>query len=600
MKDTPTKGKRAKALMRRSFYSAGPIKRTRNLTQYFQLADRIAGRQRHPSNQAQTKLPKLLSLESENQLKSPDKNSSFLLSQFAFSPSPRKFTPKKLNKTPSKLVTESPSQNTRSRHRSGCFKFSDQLGVLESPKHELKPMPGSPSVRLLQSPISRRQSPCILVEDSAMKNKDESSNKTPEKSSICGSISNGLDSPCHSTQLKVSATPTRRSVRAALFSKSPAPLKMSSPRSYNASPQALLSRFGSPNKQCQSAKLSSPRQQPPGVQDVRNLNKCLIIDQINEMREEQLDKKSQREHRSKNSTPHQKTPSPDPKKVKTPDSFDKWHRRKPRYYPSPAQLKSASNNVCSQPSEVSNPQNCSLGTRSPLRKKRTLILSPERPLESPSKRRRTSRLDSTSSLGKGPLLNSTMANDGSQGFDVNSPLLSSQVSCASSLDYFSAVNDEVFLSKSQTDSHSQPLRECEDMEVADIENGYRLRMGSKENKGSLLKDKTLDRICSSDFQCSGDERSESPIFFNSARKSRRNRNISGDQKLSSIKNVDLDSNFSPGGSASRSPNFGRSPGDKKFSPNVSAKSLMHLMNSPLLGSSSKGETKSKRSLRLQN
>lgn len=193
----------------------------------------------------------------------------------------------------------------------------------------------------------------------------------------------------------------------------------------------------------------------------------------------------------------------------------------------------------------------------------------------------------------------------------------SQNSTVSSVDYFSASNDEVFLS--QNEQLSQ-----EDVEMEDIENSrsvnFDLRTLSQPSKGWFSpRHKTLDRLTSGEFSPSGiiDQRSDSPVF-GSSRKSR-DRNKSGDasKQISGTDNsvvIACKDRESP--STRGSPGFQKSPGNKKYSPVVSAKSLMHLIQSPLL-TSPKNENKnikdlssprsrknvgdrSRRSLKLQN
>ena len=716
IRDTPTKAKRAKALLRRSFYSAGPVKRTRNLTQYFQLADKIAGRQRHTSgNNKQPKLPKLIRAEDPSELKSPAKNSSFLLSQLMsspspakrtprkdifspssgrqtprsvkqtprrlplLSPSPTKKTPRKLNATPSKSVTESPSCHTRSK--------SDGNFIV-------------PSANILMSPIGRRQSPRVLVTDSNTKTAKPSPDKTPMKSPtvkspVCGTISAGLDSPSHNTRIRTATTPTRKSVRAALFTKSPViKSSNSSLDSYrldrtekSSLKTRLMSNYSSPKKlQCdmsprkqlaiEKASILSPRKRQVLENDTKFHKNSVSVGvlETNEIINENLNgnsgKSTEEKLRLENAvfeksssvnfglTPKskkgptiiQRTPSPHKKpKTKTPDSFDKWHRRKPRSsQSSPADRKKSPNKssgcsvihmegtkVSSIPATELPPDNCprmnirscdqeptnteplklnmSQNKEINIRRKRSLIQSPEKSYESPSKRQRLSRLKSFKRDSF-----ASVSEKGSQGFDITGSFSQlSQNSTVSSVDYFSASNDEVFLS--QNEQLSQ-----EDVEMEDIENSrsvnFDLRTLSQPSKGWFSpRHKTLDRLTSGEFSPSGiiDQRSDSPVF-GSSRKSR-DRNKSGDASKqssgtdNSVVNACTDRE-SP--STRGSPGFQKSPGNKKYSPVVSAKSLMHLIQSPLL-TSPKNENKnikdlssprsrknvgdrSRRSLKLQN
>ncbi|XP_021344495.1 treslin-like, partial [Mizuhopecten yessoensis] len=108
--DSPSQRKRTMTMLRRSFYSAGPTKRSRNMVKYFQLADRMAGRP--PVNRLSSGVS-LHDLSAE--FRSPDKNSSLIFSQLIGSPTPPKSTPNKMVVTPAKHLLESPSMHTRSR-----------------------------------------------------------------------------------------------------------------------------------------------------------------------------------------------------------------------------------------------------------------------------------------------------------------------------------------------------------------------------------------------------------------------------------------------------------------------------------------------------
>ena len=710
LQDTPTKAKRAKALLRRSFYSAGPVKRTRNLTKYFQLADKIAGRQRHTSgNNSQHKLPKLISFEDPSKVQSPGKNSSFLLSQLMSSPSPRKRTPRKavmspssgrrtprrlglhypspakqeilaspssarktprkILATPNKSVTESPSMHTRSK--------SDAIFIV-------------PSADVLLSPVSRRQSPRVLVADSSTKRIIESPHKTPVKSSaskspVCGTITAGLDSPSQNTRTRTSATPTRKSVRAALFAKSPAiktcnssigkvdvtgfqkklisDLNHDDRSSANRNSDLKLERKLSANRNLsfmspQKDHILSPRKvqnfsparirskSPSKGQSCKNvglefaegpetlngfITNKVMSETVKKSPEKMVtlrEKSTSNESTSINKcralnfglTPNskqgptiiQRTPSPTKKqKTKTPDSFDKWHRRKPRSCQSspmvrkqsleqgviktaeeklvdmdvPVDLKNQfpieSESAETDPGplrRISSAQNQSLN----INRKRSLMQSPEKLYESPGKRQRISR---TRSIRVDS--HSSQQHCGSQGFSITDSFSEfSQNSGVSSVDYLSASNDEVFLSQ------NNELLSQEDVEMTDIDIKGKVndRTLSQSNKGWFSpRHKTLERITSGQFSPGRgqDQRSESPVF-GSSKKSNRNRNISGENGKTHVDSEDVSvktcsvNTRSP--SSGASPRSGKSPGNKKYSPVVSAKSLMHLIQSPLLKS----------------
>lgn len=603
MRESPTKGKRTKALLRRSFYSAGPVKRTKNLTQYFQLADRIAGRKRQASGSDDNKPAKLLKLEPSSQFKSPDKNSSFLLSQLVASPSPAKTTPRKRNMTPQKLLG-SPSQYTRSK-----LGMSPSIDLYRSPSRRQKI--ASPAPHVMESPITRRHSPRILVADSDVKDGPKSPVATPEKSPVCGVVPFGLDSPSQNTRQKISQTPTRRSVRAALFAKSPATSRRESPFRGTASPRTLLQKFGSPLKNAQE--LGNNTKCSTGQVDGTNLKlSSSHIDNVNDQNEihgqtirplrgkvaQQVCFNNFETEQMSDHPQTVKTP-PGKKMTKTPDSFDKWHRRKPRM----SQNSPSTNKIAMETkidkihgirdivndNKVNMDDSLSARNRGMSRNKRSLVLSPDKTLNPSNKRRRTLK----SELG---------FSTGSQGFDVSSFDELSQMSTASSLDYFSSTNDDVFLSQNN---------ELMDFESTENEN----RSSGCLKNNSILKNKAFDRLqIQSDnvpvLESSQPERSDSPIFGCS--KAIRTRNRSGNfEILNTVSNV---GSFQCGASIEQnSPKPVRhSPGTKKFSPNVSAKSLMHLIQSPLLKSSNTNSNKSdklknshigersRRSLKLQN
>ena len=671
--DSPTKALRAKALLRRSFYSAGPVKRTRNLTKYFQLADKIAGRERHTSgNNTQPKLPKLISFEAPSSEQSPRKNSSFLLSQLMSSPSPAKRTPRKgfLSPSPTKRLTKGLSSSKPSP-----AKHSQRQLVLDSPSTKKTPrkltgtpsktVADSPSTRtrsrydgafvipsaaVLMSPVSRRQSPRILAADSGTKGSEVSPDKTPVKSPFCGTISTGLDSPTQESRLRTASTPTRKSVRAALFARSPVikkcnssitstdvsslktnlMLARSSPRKHLANE---ISSCLSPRKQVANENLSfmSPKKLHCSISPQKSIStRSLEIDSVKDNLTsnpgdptEDLSLKSLSRNESAvfdkcNSlnfglTPNskrgptliQKTPSPSKKhKTKTPDSFDKWHRRKPRSsQSSPACMKKSpekvkplldsSDNINMNISEQNignlEPLKTSLSQNKDfsLRKKRSLIASPDKVEESPGKRRRISRMKSIGLSSRGSV-------QGSQGFDVTGSISElSQNSNVSALDYFSASNDEVFLSQ-------EDRLASEDVEMEDIENYSKanldlLKHSHPSSGWKSPRHKTLHRLTSGEFSPSGiqDQRSDSPVFGQSKKSTPIRNPSSVSSKLISDGATGEDDhvNMKDSPSERESPGFRRSPANKKFSPVVSAKSLMHLIQSPLL-TSPKNERKS--------
>lgn len=633
MKDSPTKGKRAKALLRRAFYSAGPSRRTKNLTQYFQLADRIAGRQRQPSGSNSNKPVKLLSFDAAVQFKSPDKNTSFLLSQLVASPSPAKFTPKKNTNTPNKLVC-SPSHNTRSK-----LGTSPVVDLFKSPRSRCRV--ASSAAHLLQSPISRRNSPQVLAAEYGVKLGPVSTETTPEKSPFCGIVTLGLDSPSQNTRQRTSQTPTRKSVRAALFAKSPASNRNQSPYRGTASPRTLLDRFGSPAKQVPLKVFNVKSPMPKSSFNCKNHDTSSIVTHANnslfkrispqkkplsmitalpsahiswiDSCHSQLPSLSNKLSAEHKTLPGPKTPSPHGKKVtKTPDSFDKWHRRKPRLSQnSPCRNKNQTDyeiqvinqhtendyvNVnqskatsfvknLNQSDDCANAMNVEIGSpkmknrfKGILKKKRSLIQSPDQTVESPCKRRRMTGNDSVGAGSHGN--NSTIFIMGSQGFDISGSCNElSQVSNASSV-----ANDDVFMSQ--------------DTEVMDYEN---IETGSMSKKRLLHtfiersspRNKAVERLFSADIPNElHSDQSESPVFGGSNNRwTNRSRTVSGDVTSQSVVDNNQGNVLSGADSGRASPaHIVKSP-TKKFSPNVSAKSLMHLIQSPLVLSPDSGGRK---------
>ena len=424
-----------------------------------------------------------------------------------------------------------------------------------------------------QRQSSRKRSPRILAAESGVKKGPDVPQTTPEKSPMIGVVSFGLDSPSQNTRQKHAQTPTRKSVRAALFAKSPV-TRNHSPFRGTASPRTLLDKFGSPVK---SRTVGSPVKTMDInsskinriASPLRNDPARLLKTGKNSLSE--VSNFSSRENAAKhygdekNST-ITKTPSPKVKKVtKTPDTFDKWRRMKPRMsQPSPKiqqktivtnqenseiednlilnqskdenhlrkgkTLNQSQENLHENQSEVNETK-----VKGSYRKKRSLLQSPEKSVGSFSKRRRT---------GHDSFI-------GSQGFDVTGSFNDlSQKSLDSSIDYFSASNDEVFASQDE---------KRVDMEIDNF--------GEPSRKRRLLTSE------------SENQRSDSPIFGSRSGKGSLSQVFPEDfemvQKNTRVRRE----------SGNRSPAcLLKSPGNKKYSPNVSAKSLMHLIQSPLLKS----------------
>ena len=488
----------------------------------------------------------------------------------------------------------------------------------------------SPRACLLQSPVSRRHSPRVLALESDVKTGPASPETTPEKELVCGIITAGLDSPCQNTRLRSAQTPTRKSVRAALFAKSPRACRVQSPMKHSYSPRTLALKFGSPLKKnaenlksnvCSvpanisteviSAKMNSDtsKQDVSDNGDIRIKPTVPITNDANNAN-------------SKQNTNVQKTPSPRSKKeTKTPDSFSKWHRRKPRSTQAVHKLKAITETVDfgvskqipqTQKNTVNEIVEYALKpVQGTVRNKRCLLQSPEKlVVESPNKKARVVQVRQSSFVDN--------AKSGSQGFEPTESLGElSQISNISS-DYFSVTNDEVFLSQNQ----NSDIEELTDLDKLNKQKKVRMRRNSsllRSSQGftSSPRRKALERMISSDVEymdTSDNELPGSPIFGAS-----RNAVYTMSKQTESIVSQNSD-NFSTSvdsaiGVASEisSPKLSKiSPNTKKYSPNVSAKSLMHLIqspllkspesklnkNSPLMSPTTKG--RSRRSLKLMN
>ncbi|XP_060062570.1 treslin-like [Ylistrum balloti] len=320
-RDSPSQRKRAMAMLRRSFYSAGPTKRSRNLVKYFQLNDRMAGRP--PVNRLNLGAS-LHDLSAE--FKSPDKNSSLIFSQLMGSPTPPKSTPNKTVITPAKYLLESPSmyQGSKSPAR---FDGTPRKHIVNK--------------RLLESPSmnTRSKSPGFSLGHPKVLFGDGSSfdpvirdhtfgtlTKTPVKE-----ISLVAESPSQNTRSKSTATP--RSSRAKMFLFKSPENKGSSIRSIStniSSSKCLnLSKF-------ESGELLNNKDEENLVScstsGVLNLSQLKVNGAISEICIK--DPEAQSSPRQEGSSCHTKSPvekTPSPRKTagvaRTPGSLDKRPRR---------------------------------------------------------------------------------------------------------------------------------------------------------------------------------------------------------------------------------------------------------------------------------
>lgn len=201
--DSPSQKKRALAMLRRSFYSAGPVSRSRSLTNSLELADRIAGRKSHYAQKTKR--------ESLFDLKSPDRNSSFLFSQLMGSPDSARKSPGKKFSLCQQL--QSPSQNTRSKTPSKLLSSQKFPFQEKSPKRSIK--------KLSFTPVKNSENQGVVIPDSPCLNtRSHTPQKNLSRNTHSGSPAINLFSPSQSTRSKVACTPTRHSVKAKLFMKS--------------------------------------------------------------------------------------------------------------------------------------------------------------------------------------------------------------------------------------------------------------------------------------------------------------------------------------------------------------------------------------------
>ncbi|KAJ8304455.1 hypothetical protein KUTeg_018038 [Tegillarca granosa] len=686
-RDSPSQNKRALALVRRSFYSAGPMNRSRNLTKSFQLADRIAGRQRNTSG---NKSLSSLSQSLLSQFKSPDKNSSFLLSQLMGSPTPPKNTPRKNQGTPLKVaespsvsmpespgfsllrLRDSPALNTRRNKMGNLFdgngdrecsgkgtktprkpELSVSKNLFLSPEQtsrsELSPNRNSVHKKIDNSTPSKTKSVSKNLFLSPSQNTRSKVMSTPTKSSLFDNMDtlnsnnerntpiktesqvskNLYLSPSQNTRSKVTSTPTRSSVRAILFMKSPEP-KMPSQPLEDTSTATYFDRKNSPvikksnivNDSEAIMNTNKVKSVTPSNFENEGLIKCSWVDKDGSIKtisvkgDKMPDVSKSMSFDSTNKTPSPRkrvkldasspcsqNNSPCQTHVKTPTSLNHWPRRKHVNLGNTNDSKLGAV-ACSVNStedrdrvswEISRKQynteqneetfgslqasDLDVTQTRMLSRKRSLALSPES-VSSPSKRKRSHLLQSVVNEEQKHLplsyclhsrimsRQSSVFSDtefSSQGFDT-SLFHSSQNSTDSlgislsqkstgSTDYFSLSNDEVFLSQA----------------------------GDQNQRGKILKD--LQTVSSPNAGRSG-----SPVF-GSGRKIKKHPTARfsmgqafevGPEDVEMV-SMETNSNTSENREASnQTQKF--SPSGRKYSPNVSAKSLIHLMNSPLLKS----------------
>lgn len=630
-KNSPPQKKRALNTVRRSFYSAGPINRTRSLTNSLELADRIAGR-----NTSFTKKSKRQSLFD---LKSPDRNSSFLLSQLMGSPGSTKKTPgKKMSLT---QALQSPSQNTRSKTPSKVMSSQKALFKDKSPRRSIKKLSFTPVKT--EAGILIPDSPCMNTRSHTPGKIDS----TPSKSSI---ISNHLlQSPSQNTRSKF--TPTRHSVKAKLFVVSPEPQMKTKGNSGT-----------SCGKNASNSKLTDT---------------CLDINDVKSKGDKSF--ASVNHNKGDNcSSSSEKTPSPSKKQtIKTPGSLDSWPRKKKwtkiKYEESPQinqkRKETATTDECesvkssrsststsdddevvvrvtdkidSDDKEVNPVQSKSfLIKNQALSSKRSLALSPDAIYESPAKRKcfspsksnavsstqspakrkcfspsksnvlRSTPLDSHESKETEPKLKtlrkrtSNFSPDNSvfspsKRFRSTNQVTDSpkkEVSLHSHLliRNFSNISDGIMSSQgfnindlgSQGSSQSVDILSIAD-DSEEISQTNDAVFTSPIRRSSALSPLNDENITSGSSFC----RTQSPVFGSSKKNKFQNRLRSHDLNVEMNSEENLATIKSPCAKVLSEDDKSKvSPSTRKYSPSVSAKSLCHLISSPLLNSPSVRENK---------
>ncbi|XP_046354739.2 uncharacterized protein LOC124134113 [Haliotis rufescens] len=703
-KVSPSRNKHAMNMMRRSFYSAGPRNRSRNLTKYFQFADKIAGRQQRASLGDVSKCGS--EPRPQTSFKSPSR-SSFLMSQLMGSPSPRHKTPSKSHTatTPKHMVRESPFRGTRSKTPK---KFSKVL-LFDSPKRPLVPVrehessdimmtspskhhrtpkkQGQENVLCAASPsrntrshtpsrsrssthdqnvnsfpvaadnipipstpkrtphrptstpslISPPPGPPLTPQRSILKSSQSSAAKrildlpsTPQRTP---KLSQGLvcESPSQNTRSKMS-TPSRTSVCTALFMKSPK--GRVTPRTKLFSDVRAPSDTGSPCRHVRfddvgDAENTEQRESDVGVTHGKTklsnqpTTRIAFLGMDGSVTSLNLNVPAVTSPASKPEQV-QRTPSPQKQpKVKTPDSFDKWPRRKRRWAsPTPAPCQKENLHAGNSPAKEEGSNTASgreTTTEHNVSRKRSFVetIQDSSTMYSPCKRSKTSWSESISlkdSKDTRYCLHQRVSSLASVYERLPSETNSSMAT--SGLDYFSSTNDDVFLPSGSQGMHSVTLNSSYGQasgqshlhstrnrsQVHSLGRPESPVFGSSPSVSRLLQDQhTISSTSSQGFDVNTEEEEEfpsSPKFQTSpALTNKPSRTISSPQAstafVSPVRQSPRTSKSTPSphsvspSSVQMSPfprtsSVAESPRERKFSPSVSARSLVLLMNSPII------------------
>ncbi|XP_061173401.1 treslin-like [Saccostrea echinata] len=545
---SPSQNKRALHKVRRSFYSAsaGPLIRSRSMTQAnVELGDRIAGRIQHSSGKLNSILKKPPSQSAL--FKSPDKNSSFLLSQLMGSPTPQKKTSKTPGKgTPNKVIAESPSMFTRSR--SPCISKGFPKALFQE----------SPNCRKSQPKVVRH-SPSLEQSEGKEDEKNVKFTNTPRKSPDFLVA----ESPSNNTRSKTLMTPTRKSVRALLFGKSPEGKPVEDSKNRN-TPSKSTPRA----RRLILSKTPVKGQKSITIDQHTGNTENLTQKKLDEMKHTCTDDSSSStsindgKGDAKKSPEKSRTPSPKiQRKIRTPSSLNHWQRRKrgrDESMLSPKQLSRKFGTESTQSSQESKAVEEDNDTIfSSLSQEEKQVNNKKRGLES------TEDLSTIFSPSK--IKRTLLKNSDQSSFRTSYTLHNKIIEKKSSLLSFASGNSEGFdttgLTDSQTSSvglHSNLSRMSQastsSMEFSNANDEvFLLESQSGEKTDTNITEQNTD----ADIGCN------SPVF-GSGNKTRKI-HLSG---------------------ANNGRNSGQkvSPSGRKYSPNVSAKSLMHLMNSPLVTS----------------
>ncbi|XP_041369204.1 treslin-like [Gigantopelta aegis] len=704
-KYSPARSKHAVNMLRRSFYSAQPRNRSRNLTKFLELAHKIGGSH-------SLSLGNRLSTGNSSDKKTSPNQSTFLFSQLLGSPSPRGKTLFENNqaqsvedspfkntrsKTPTKTITrmlsfDSPQNKMTNQQNSDSVDKTPKIpssgqGLLASsalrssphnmvlnqleitptkviskafssgrttPKkivssdHVCEESPGRQqlseenvlcsSVRITRSraDLNSPETPTKYFRSPSQSVSYANSHGSPQRHSV-GSFFKRLDSEhqCSSPfkcaypspkRSNMSSTPKREETNAAWCSLQSTPRRcgkthaesVKSPVTPSTTPKSCLS-----SPQIKSLFRVSPEKR---VHFGKSAISSLVDDHLG--RTECLKDTLQEQNDSKMSVKNQltssptatgagtslRTPSPCGKRnVKTPDSLDKWPRRKKRWV-SPLEKGSSSvhtakEQITLRPSLQTNQSDGFTAvisrseadrmqkTSSSRSKKRSRHSSPA----SSVKRQRlsvgTTDLFSKNSNEHSHMICDTSIEDSEDNFEADIPFQLKSIA-----GYCSTVSDDVFLSDSsvisdksscQQTEHRVGFRPQELFETSKTRSHCDQNLASGRSSSPVFNTsphRRLSRSRSSAEIIGGENNNKSSLMstgsqgFECSVKSSQSKQLAGDDAVSSSPRLRGNGNVSCDQHDKTPLTCNISPQHVKFSPSVSAKSLIHLMHSPLIQS----------------